>query len=128
MLKPPKVDRRTVRRPLRAVFVNVRVAASGRGNDGGRRPGAFCAADGAGDRSWRHAEAPPRAYSPGMDWKTLASTFGAIFVAELGDKTQLAALSMSAGSRAKWAVFAGSALALITTSAIAVLAGSGVTR
>jgi len=63
-----------------------------------------------------------------MDWKTLASTFGAIFVAELGDKTQLAALSMSAGSRAKWAVFAGSALALITTSAIAVLAGSGVTR
>jgi len=63
-----------------------------------------------------------------MDWKTLASTFGAIFVAELGDKTQLATLSMSANSRAKWAVFAGSALALVATSAIAVLAGTGVTK
>ena len=63
-----------------------------------------------------------------MDWKTLASTFGAIFVAELGDKTQLATLSMAANARARWAVFAGSALALVATSAIAVLAGSAVTR
>jgi len=63
-----------------------------------------------------------------MDWKTLATTFGAIFIAELGDKTQLATLSMSAGARAKGAVFAGSALALVATSAIAVLAGSAVTR
>jgi putative Ca2+/H+ antiporter (TMEM165/GDT1 family) len=45
-----------------------------------------------------------------MDWKTLGTTFGAIFVAELGDKTQLAALTLSANARAKWAVFAGSAL------------------
>lgn len=63
-----------------------------------------------------------------MDWKTLATTFGAIFVAELGDKTQLATLSMSSTAQAKWAVFIGSALALITTSAIAVLAGSAITR
>jgi len=63
-----------------------------------------------------------------MDWKTLATTFGAIFVAELGDKTQLATLTLSANARAKWAVFAGSALALVATSAIAVLAGSAVTR
>jgi Ca2+/H+ antiporter, TMEM165/GDT1 family len=63
-----------------------------------------------------------------MDWKTLATTFGAIFVAELGDKTQLATLSMSSTASAKWAVFIGSALALVTTSAIAVLAGSAVTR
>jgi putative Ca2+/H+ antiporter (TMEM165/GDT1 family) len=69
-----------------------------------------------------------RTYSFAMDWKTLVSTFGAVFVAELGDKTQLATLSMSAGTRAKWAVFAGSALALVATSAIAVLAGTAVSR
>ena len=63
-----------------------------------------------------------------MDWKTLISTFGAVFVAELGDKTQLATMSMAAGSRARWAVFIGSALALCATSAIAVLAGEAVTR
>jgi putative Ca2+/H+ antiporter (TMEM165/GDT1 family) len=63
-----------------------------------------------------------------MDWKLFASTFAAIFVAELGDKTQLAALSLAAGSSSKWAVFAGSALALVATSALAVLGGEMVSR
>jgi putative Ca2+/H+ antiporter (TMEM165/GDT1 family) len=63
-----------------------------------------------------------------MDWKALISTFGAVFVAELGDKTQLATLSMAAGSHSKWTVFAGAALALCATSAIAVLAGEAVSR
>ena len=63
-----------------------------------------------------------------MDWKLLASTFAAIFVAELGDKTQLAALSFSAGSSSKWTVFAGSALALVASSAIAVAGGEAVSR
>lgn len=63
-----------------------------------------------------------------MDFKILFSTFAAVFVAELGDKTQLATLSMSAGSSSKWMVFAGSALALCATSAIAVLAGGAVAR
>ncbi|GMV41652.1 MAG: hypothetical protein AMXMBFR64_33680 [Myxococcales bacterium] len=58
-----------------------------------------------------------------MDWKLLITTFGAIFLAELGDKTQLATLTLSAGATSKWAVFVGSALALIATSAIAVLVG-----
>ena len=63
-----------------------------------------------------------------MDWKLLASTFAAIFIAELGDKTQLAALSFSAGSSSKWTVFLGSALALVASSAIAVAGGEAVSR
>jgi putative Ca2+/H+ antiporter (TMEM165/GDT1 family) len=63
-----------------------------------------------------------------MDYKLFVSTFAAIFVAELGDKTQLAALSFSAGSNSKWTVFAASALALTLSSAIAVAAGEAVSR
>jgi putative Ca2+/H+ antiporter (TMEM165/GDT1 family) len=63
-----------------------------------------------------------------MDYRTFGTVFATIFVAELGDKTQLAALAMSATSRSKWTVFAGAALALVATSAIAVAAGEAVTR
>lgn len=63
-----------------------------------------------------------------MDWKLLLSTFVAIFLAEIGDKTQLATLSLSAGGSSRWAVFFGAALALVGTTAIAVLAGEAVSR
>jgi putative Ca2+/H+ antiporter (TMEM165/GDT1 family) len=63
-----------------------------------------------------------------MDWKLLVSTFVSIFVAEIGDKTQLAALSLAAGGKSKLSVFAGSALALCATSAIAVLVGEGISK
>ena len=62
-----------------------------------------------------------------MDWKLLGSTYVAIFMAELGDKTQLATLAL-ATERSRWAVFIGSALALVTTSALAVLGGDLVAR
>jgi putative Ca2+/H+ antiporter (TMEM165/GDT1 family) len=62
-----------------------------------------------------------------MDWKLFASTFLAIFLAEMGDKTQLATLSLAAGS-SRWVVFAASASALVATSAVAVLAGEIVAR
>lgn len=63
-----------------------------------------------------------------MDWKLFASTFVAIFLAEIGDKTQLATLSLAAGGSSRWVVFAASAGALVVTSAIAVLAGEALSR
>jgi len=63
-----------------------------------------------------------------MDWKLLATTFGAIFVAELGDKTQLATLSLSTGKVNRLSVFLGSASALVCTSLLAVLAGEVISR
>lgn len=56
-----------------------------------------------------------------MDWKLFAATFGTIFVAELGDKTQLACMLMTAKSKAPWTVFAASALALTLVSLLGVL-------
>lgn len=42
-----------------------------------------------------------------MDWKIFVSAFGLIFLAELGDKTQLAAIAMTARSQSPLAVFLG---------------------
>ena len=63
-----------------------------------------------------------------MDWKLFASTFTAIFLAEMGDKTQLATLSAASGGASRWVVFGAAALALVSTTAIAVAAGEGVSR
>ncbi|WP_414529955.1 TMEM165/GDT1 family protein [Nodularia chucula] len=54
---------------------------------------------------------------------TFATTFITIFLAEIGDKTQLSTLLMSAESHAPWVVFLGSGVALITTSLLGVLLG-----
>ncbi len=56
-------------------------------------------------------------------WGIFSSTFLTIFLAEIGDKTQLATLLMSAESQSPWTVFAGAAMALITTSLLGVLIG-----
>lgn len=63
-----------------------------------------------------------------MDWKLFGSTFFAVFLAEMGDKTQLATLSLASSGSSRWLVFAASALALVSTSAIAVIAGEAVAR
>lgn len=65
---------------------------------------------------------------PLMDWKTMGTAFALIFVAEIGDRTQLATLWLSAGRSAKLAVFLGASLALVASSAIAVLVGEGLGR
>ena len=63
-----------------------------------------------------------------MDWKLIGTTFAAVFIAELGDKTQLATLSFAASGSSRWSVFIGSAAALVASSAIAVVVGEGLTR
>ncbi len=60
-----------------------------------------------------------------MEWKTFAVVFTTVFLAELGDKTQIAAMlfaSKSPGSL--MTVFVASSLALVVASAIAVAAGA----
>ncbi|MFN2492601.1 MAG: TMEM165/GDT1 family protein [Pyrinomonadaceae bacterium] len=59
-----------------------------------------------------------------MDWRVFLTTFGVIFLAEMGDKTQLAAMTMAAQSKQPVAVFIGASLALIAVSAIGVVVGS----
>ena len=63
-----------------------------------------------------------------MNWKVALTAFGLIFLAEMGDKTQLAAIGMVAKTRAPWAVFLGAALALCLVSLLAVLFGEALTR
>jgi putative Ca2+/H+ antiporter (TMEM165/GDT1 family) len=59
-----------------------------------------------------------------MDWRVLLTTFGVIFLAEMGDKTQLAAMTLAAQTRRPWAVLAGASLALACVSAIGVAVGA----
>jgi putative Ca2+/H+ antiporter (TMEM165/GDT1 family) len=64
-----------------------------------------------------------------MDIKLLLIVFGSVFVAELGDKTQLATLLFSADKDvSRWTVFIGASAALILSSAVAVLAGTAVSQ
>ncbi len=58
-----------------------------------------------------------------MDFKIFLSAFSAVFFAELGDKTQIAALSLSAKSRLPLSVFAGSVSAYVVITLATVLLG-----
>src|SRR5947209_817607 len=47
-----------------------------------------------------------------MDWRVMLTTFGIIFLAEMGDKTQIAAMTMAAEKKRQWEVFIAASLAL----------------
>ena len=63
-----------------------------------------------------------------MDWKIMGTAFVTLFLAELGDKTQLAIITMSARTESKVAVFIGASLALVIVSLLAVLFGAALTQ
>ena len=60
--------------------------------------------------------------------KAFATIFLTVFVAEIGDKTQLATMLFAAEGRSKWLVFAAAGLALLLAAAVGVLVGGQVER
>ena len=64
-----------------------------------------------------------------MSWRIFFSVFTTVFLAEIGDKTQLATMLFAADREVnKWIVFAGAALALVLAAGIGVLVGAQVER
>ncbi len=60
-----------------------------------------------------------------MDWQLLVLSFVAVFLSELGDKSQLAAIALGGTSKHPKAVFLGTAAALLLTSCLGALLGDG---
>jgi putative Ca2+/H+ antiporter (TMEM165/GDT1 family) len=63
-----------------------------------------------------------------MDWQLFGLSFITVFLAEIGDKSQLAAIALGGSSKSPRAVFLGSITALILASLIGVVIGGGVAQ
>ncbi len=63
-----------------------------------------------------------------MDWKILLSSFGLVFLAELGDKTQLTTMMLTARSNAPAFVFAGAAAALVLSALLGTVFGEALDK
>jgi putative Ca2+/H+ antiporter (TMEM165/GDT1 family) len=64
-----------------------------------------------------------------MDWKIIATVFVSVFIAEMGDKTQLATMLFASDKEvSKWTIFFGASLALIAASGIGVLVGGALSN
>jgi putative Ca2+/H+ antiporter (TMEM165/GDT1 family) len=63
-----------------------------------------------------------------VDWSLLLRAFGLVFLAELGDKTQISTMLLSAQCKSPWIVFLGAAMALVLNAALGALFGDAITR
>lgn len=63
-----------------------------------------------------------------MDWKIIGTAFLTLFLAELGDKTQLAVIVMTAKTDNKLAVFIGASVALVLVTLLGILFGGLLTQ
>jgi putative Ca2+/H+ antiporter (TMEM165/GDT1 family) len=63
-----------------------------------------------------------------MDWKIFGTAFVTLFLAEIGDKTQLAVITMTASTDSKIAVFLGASLALVVVTLLGILVGGVLTQ
>jgi putative Ca2+/H+ antiporter (TMEM165/GDT1 family) len=63
-----------------------------------------------------------------LDWKVLTLTFGMLFLAELGDKTQLAVFTMAARTKAPWPVFLGGSAAMVLVTLLGSFVGGYITN
>ena len=63
-----------------------------------------------------------------MDWKILIATFTSIFLAELGDKTQIAAIIMTSKTNKPLTIFIGSMIAFAVITLIGVTFGAALTK
>lgn len=62
-------------------------------------------------------------------WRTFLTVLTTVFLAEVGDKTQMATMLFAAeGKASKWVIFAASSLALVAAAAIGVLVGGVIER
>ncbi len=64
----------------------------------------------------------------GINWQVLGSAFFMIFLAELGDKTQLSTFAFASQSKSPLSVFLGASLALVLSSLIGVALGGLIGR
>lgn len=63
-----------------------------------------------------------------MDWNLLGLSFVMVFISELGDKSQLAAIALSGNTKSLRAVFLGTAAALLLASFLGVILGEGISQ
>lgn len=63
-----------------------------------------------------------------VDWRLLGITFGIVFLSEIGDKSQLAAIFLSGSCKHPRAIFTGAAVALVVATLLGVVAGEGVAQ